>query len=66
MLNILSILTQIIHNNPSYEMPYNRSFIQNLFMINTSLLENSLRKKDILRVMSVIFYDLSRKISNLK
>ena len=55
MLSILSIITQIIHNNPSYEMPFNRSFVQNLFMINTSLLENSQRRKDILRVMSVMF-----------
>lgn len=66
MLNILSILTQIIHNSPNYEMPFNRSFVQNLFMINTSLLENSERRKDILRVMSVIFLDLSKRITILK
>lgn len=67
MLSILSILTQILHQSPNtYDLPYNRAFIQNLFMVNLELLENSTKRKDIVRVMSVIFENLSKRIGVLR
>lgn len=61
MLYQLSIIAEIIRENPKFYFPFTRKFLQTVFRIDYELLEQSARKKDILAILSVIYENFSRQ-----
>lgn len=66
MLGVLSLLGQLVHDNPQWSLPLTRRFVQNVLMLNPQLVAGSLRKQRILRLLSVILEAFSSKIGFLK
>jgi hypothetical protein len=75
MLYVLSVIAELIRENPKFYFPFTRKFLSTVFRIDYELLEKSPRRKDILAILSVIYENFSRQgrlvnkyamISNLK
>jgi hypothetical protein len=59
MLSVLSLISQIIHENKGCSLPINKMFLNNLFMISTENVAKSAWKKETSRILSVILEKLS-------
>jgi hypothetical protein len=66
MMRVLCLVSQLINDNPKFRFPFNKKFVANLFLIDAELISTSHRKKEIMRVISVIFFALSNRIKLLK
>lgn len=66
MMKVLCIVSQLINDCPKYRFPFNKKFVANLFLLDAELLVKSLRRKEIMRVISVLFFALSNRIKLLK
>ncbi len=66
MLKILCIISQLINDNPNNRFPFNKKFVANIFLIDSDLISASSKKRSILRVLSVIFLALTKRIQLLK
>jgi hypothetical protein len=61
MLYVLSIIAEIIRENPKFYFPFTRKFLMTVFRIDYELLQNSTRRNDILAILSVIYENFSRQ-----
>jgi len=61
MLYVLSVIAELIRENPKFYFPFTRKFLSTVFRIDYELLEKSPRRKDILAILSVIYENLSRQ-----
>jgi hypothetical protein len=61
MLYVLSIIAELIRENPKFYFPFTRKFLVTVFRIDYELLEKSSRCKDILAILSVIYENFSRQ-----
>jgi len=61
MLYVLSLIAELIRENPKFYFPFTRKFLLTVFRIDYELLENSTRKKDILAILAVIYENFSRQ-----
>lgn len=66
MIKVLCLVSQLINDNPKFRFPFNKKFVANIFLIDAELVEASSRRKEILRVISVIFLALTKRIKLLK
>lgn len=60
LLGVMSLLSQLIHDNPSWSMPLSKRFVLNLMMLSPELVAGSPLKQEITKVLSVIWLALSR------
>ena len=61
MLYVLSLIAELIRDNPKFYFPFTRKFLLTVFRIDYELLENNTRKKDILAILAVIYENFSRQ-----
>lgn len=61
MLYVLSIIAELIRENPKFYFPFTRKFLLTVFRIDYELLNQSTRKRDILAILSVIYENFSRQ-----
>lgn len=61
MLYTLSLIAELIRENPKFYFPFTRKFLVTVFRIDYELLQNSARKRDILAILSVIYENFSRQ-----
>ena len=61
MLYVLSVIAELIRENPKFYFPFTRKFLMTVFRIDYELLEKSTRRKDILAILSVIYENFSRQ-----
>lgn len=61
MLYVLSIIAELIRENPKFYFPFTRKFLVTVFRIDYELLQNSTRRKDILAIIAVIYENFSRQ-----
>jgi hypothetical protein len=61
MLDVLSIIAELIRDNPKFYFPFTRKFLLTVFRIDYELLEHNARKKDILAILAVIYENFSRQ-----
>ena len=61
MLYVLSVIAELIRENPKFYFPFTRKFLVTVFRIDYELLEKSTRRKDILAILSVIYENFSRQ-----
>lgn len=61
MIYVLSIIAELIRENPKFYFPFTRKFLVTVFRIDYELLEKSSRKRDILAILSVIYENFSRQ-----
>jgi hypothetical protein len=55
MLYALSIIAELIRENPKFYFPFTRKFLLTVFRIDYDLLQKSARRKDILAILSVVY-----------
>lgn len=61
MIYVLSIIAELIRENPKFYFPFTRKFLVTVFRIDYELLEKSSRRRDILAILSVIYENFSRQ-----
>lgn len=61
MLYVLSLIAELIRENPKFYFPFTRKFLLTVFRIDYDLLEHSTRRKDILAILAVIYENFSRQ-----
>jgi hypothetical protein len=61
MLYVLSIIAELIRENPKFYFPFTRKFLMTVFRIDYELLEKSTKRHDILAILSVIYENFSRQ-----
>ena len=61
MLYVLSVIAELIRENPKFYFPFTRKFLTTVFRIDYELLEKSARRKDVLAILSVIYENFSRQ-----
>jgi hypothetical protein len=61
MLYVLSIIAELIRENPKFYFPFTRKFLVTVFRIDYELLQKSSRRRDILAILSVIYENFSRQ-----
>jgi len=61
MLYVLSLIAELIRENPKFYFPFTRKFLLTVFRIDYELLEKSSRRRDILAILSVIYENFSRQ-----
>lgn len=61
MIYVLSIIAELIRENPKFYFPFTRKFLVTVFRIDYELLQKSSRKRDILAILSVIYENFSRQ-----
>ena len=61
MLYVLSLIAELIRENPKFYFPFTRKFLQTVFRIDYELLQNSNRRKDILAILAVVYENFSRQ-----
>ena len=61
MLYVLSVIAELIRENPKFYFPFTRKFLTTVFRIDYELLEKSARCKDVLAILSVIYENFSRQ-----
>lgn len=61
MLYVLSIIAELIRENPKFYFPFTRKFLMTMFRIDNELLIKSPKRKDILAILAVIYENLSRQ-----
>jgi hypothetical protein len=66
MLGVLGLLSQLSHDNPHWSLPLTKRFVQNVFMLSPQLVAVSLRRQQILKLMSAMFEAMSKQINYLK
>lgn len=59
MLSLLSIMSQIIHENRGCNFPFGKAFLNNLFMISADSVAKSTWKKETSRILSVMLEKLA-------
>lgn len=66
MMKVLCIVSQLINDCPKFRFPFNKKFVANLFLLDAELIGKSQRKKEVVRIASVLFFALSNRIKLLK
>lgn len=66
MMKVLCLVSQLINDCPKFRFPFNKKFVANLFLLDADLIGKSMRKKEVMRVISVLFFALSNRIKLLK
>ena len=66
MMYVLSTIAELIKECPKINFPFNRKFLQSVFLIDEELLEASPYRKQILAVLGVIYENASRQAKLLK
>lgn len=66
MLGILSLLSQLIHDNPTWTVPLTKRFTQNVLMLDARLVADSLCREQIVRTAAVIYSSMSSQLPFLK
>ena len=66
MIYLLSMIAELIQETPKVNFPFNRKFLQSVFLIDDELLETSPYRKRILAVLGVIYENASRQAKLLK
>jgi hypothetical protein len=61
MLYTLSLIAELIRENPKFYFPFTRKFLVTVFRIDYELLQSSSRRRDILAILSVIYENFSRQ-----
>lgn len=61
MLFILSLIAELLRNDPKFYYPFTRKFLITVFTIDSELLQGSPLKNDILAILAVIYENLSRQ-----
>lgn len=61
MLYVLSMIAELIRQNPKFYFPFTRKFLMTVFRIDNELLIKSPKRKDILAILAVIYENLSRQ-----
>ncbi len=61
MLYVLSVIAELIRENPKFYFPFTRKFLLTVFRIDYDLLQKSNRRKDILAIVAVIYENFSRQ-----
>jgi hypothetical protein len=61
MLYVLSLIAELIRDNPKFYFPFTRKFLSTIFRIDYELLQNSPRRNDILAILSVVYENFSRQ-----
>jgi|JI6StandDraft_1071083.scaffolds.fasta_scaffold55994_2 hypothetical protein len=61
MLYVLSIIAELIRENPKFYFPFTRKFLLTVFRIDYELLQGSSRRRDILAILAVIYENFSRQ-----
>jgi hypothetical protein len=61
MLYVLSMIAELIRENPKFYFPFTRKFLVTVFRIDYQLLEKSPKRRDILAILSVIYENFSRQ-----
>lgn len=61
MLYVLSLIAELLRNNPKFYYPFTRKFLITVFCIDAELLNKSAMKKQILAILAVIYENLSRQ-----
>lgn len=61
MLYVLSVIAELIRENPKFYFPFTRKFLLTVFRIDYELLQKSSRSRDILAILSVVYENFSRQ-----
>ena len=61
MLYVLSLIAELIRENPKFYFPFTRKFLLTVFRIDYELLQRSTRCRDILAILTVIYENFSRQ-----
>lgn len=61
MVFVLSVIAQLLRNNPKFYYPFTRKFLLTVFSIDAELLEHSPIRDQILAVVAVIYENLARQ-----
>lgn len=61
LLGVLSVLSQLLHDNPTWSLPLSKRFALNMFMLSPQLVADSPLKQEITKVLSVIWLAVSRE-----
>lgn len=61
MLYVLSVIAELIRENPKFYFPFTRKFLLTVFRIDYDLLQKSNRRKDILAIVAVVYENFSRQ-----
>lgn len=66
MLYSLSVLAELIRENPKVYFPFTRKFLSNIFLIDEQCLNASPHKRNILAILGVLYENLSRQLKLLE
>lgn len=61
MLFVLSVIAELLRNNPKFYYPFTRKFLLTVFSMDAELLEKSPMRNQILAIVAVIYENLSRQ-----
>lgn len=61
MIYLLSLIAELIRENPKFYFPFTRKFLLTVFRIDYEMLQHSQLKKDILAILSVVYENFSRQ-----
>jgi hypothetical protein len=61
MLYVLSIIAELLRENPKFYFPFTRKFLLTVFRIDYELLQSSTRRRDILAILAVVYENFSRQ-----
>lgn len=61
MIYVLSLIAELIRENPKFYFPFTRKFLQTVFRIDYELLQRSNKCRDILAILAVIYENFSRQ-----
>lgn len=55
MIFVLSLIAELLRENPKFYYPFTRKFLHTVFMIDAELLQGSVYKNSILAILAVIY-----------
>ena len=61
MLFILSLIAELLNQNPKLYFPFTRRFLMNVFSMEKAMLETSARRKQILAILGTIVENISKQ-----
>ena len=66
MIFVLSVIGELLKENPKFYYPFTRKFLITVFSIDAELLQSSAYKNNILAILSVIYENFSRQPKLIK
>ena len=66
MIYSLSVIAELIRENPKVYFPFTRKFLNNMFLIDSECLLASPHRRDILAILAVIYENLTRQVKLLQ